>query len=54
LRAQNKYNLFLTFGSDFHRDNHNDWNHGDFWTQNPFVLPAFIARELSRYSDRIL
>jgi hypothetical protein len=24
LRAQNKYNLFLTFGSDFHRDNHND------------------------------
>ena len=54
LKAKDKYGLYLTFGSDFHKENHNDGKHWEFWEVNPFVSPECVRKYFWEYKERIM
>lgn len=54
LEAKDKYNLYLTFGSDFHKPGIKDGKHGDFWEQNIYISPEKVREEFYKYRDKIV
>lgn len=53
LQAKEKYDLFLTFWSDFHKSGINDGKHWDFWQSNPFLSPQSLEKYFQEYSHKI-
>lgn len=54
LEAKDKYDLYLTFWSDFHKPWMKDGIHWDFWEQNSFVSANMVREEFFRYRDKIM
>lgn len=53
LQLSNKYNLYLTFWSDFHKPGSKDWLHWDLWDQNIYIEREFIKKSVYKYLDMI-
>lgn len=54
LQAKEKYNLYLTFGSDFHTTDIQDGKHGAFWQINPLLPGELVGKEFSKYREKIV
>lgn len=54
LKAKYKYGLYITFWSDFHKENHNDGKHWEFWDVNPFISPDWVRKYFWEYKDKIM
>ena len=52
LRMRKRFDLLLTFGSDFHADT-NKKEHGDLGDLNPNIDEAFMNRELERILEAV-
>lgn len=54
LKAQKKYDLFLTFWSDCHKLWFNDWKHNGLWELNTNISEDFIKGEFNKYKNKII
>lgn len=54
LKAKNKYDLFITFGSDCHKLWYEDDKHKKLWFINPNFNSDYIKELFDEYSDKIL
>lgn len=54
LEAKDKYSLYLTFWSDFHKENHNDNKHWDLWQLNPMLSEEFVKNCFMEYKDKLV
>lgn len=54
LEAKDTYDLYLTFGSDFHKPGIKDGKHGDFWEQNIYISPQQAQEAFDKYKEKIL
>lgn len=54
LKNKEKYWLYLTFWSDFHKDWLDDWKHWYFWEQNEFISSELLKESFLEYEDKII
>lgn len=54
IKVKDTYGLYITFWSDFHKENHNDWKHWEFWEINPFVSPDLVRKYFLEYKQKIM
>ncbi|MBW7954607.1 PHP domain-containing protein [Candidatus Gracilibacteria bacterium] len=54
LKNKEKYGLYLTFGSDFHKDGLDDGKHGYFGEQNEFISSELLKESFLEYEDKII
>lgn len=53
LELKEKYNLYVTFGSDFHKEDMDDGKHGKFGEQNPYISDTQRAAFFQEYKQKI-
>lgn len=54
LKNKDKYELYMTFGSDFHRPGIIDGKHWNLWEQNIYIDGNLVREEFEKYKKKIL
>ncbi|NDK08577.1 hypothetical protein EOM39_05050 [Candidatus Gracilibacteria bacterium] len=54
LEAREKYNLYVTFGSDNHNIGYTDEKHGDYGELNPYISKKQVSELFNEYSHMII
>lgn len=54
LKLKDRYWFYITFWSDFHKENHNDWKHWEFWEVNSFISSDRVRKYFSEYQEKIM